>query len=314
MLCSCFPFRHIHRIGLGQGNGGRQYGDGVRRYTNGITALFASQKNGTAEAVPFCAELLKSMMLVRALVAHAEVELLHALDLVADVLELADRAVRGQTLHDMGQGVGDGIRLLCIVEHCGEIKRGIGNENDLDIQDVGVFFVRLDIAIADLLEVYAALECLLGNADLLAVALRRHTHHVALGVDVILAKFDILECAVDLLVLALKNADAQQNDTRKGDVLLDGLEVGAVKQDLIFVDELRARGGADVVCRAETESAELIRGVRLQNELRRAEVRPCLAGLVAPNLGSCGTENFIRAFYKRIVKFHAVSPLTLLFL
>lgn len=36
MICSCFPFRHIHRIGLGEGNGGRQYGDRVR----GRKALF----------------------------------------------------------------------------------------------------------------------------------------------------------------------------------------------------------------------------------------------------------------------------------
>ena len=44
MICSCFHFRHIHRIGLGQGNGGRQYCDCVRRYTNGITALLALRK------------------------------------------------------------------------------------------------------------------------------------------------------------------------------------------------------------------------------------------------------------------------------
>ena len=41
------------------------------------------------------------MMLVRAFVADAEVQLLHALNLVADVLELADVAVGGETVHGL---------------------------------------------------------------------------------------------------------------------------------------------------------------------------------------------------------------------
>ena len=71
-----------------------------------------------------------------------------------------------------------------------------------------------------MLEVYAALDRLFGNAHLLAVAFRRHAHHVAFGIDVILAELDVLERTVDLLVLAVENADTQKNDARKWNILL----------------------------------------------------------------------------------------------
>ena len=169
------------------------------------------------------------MVLVRTLVSDAEVELLHALDLVADILELAYGAIGGKTLHDVSKSAGDGVGLLCIFMQRLEIDAGIGDENDGDIQNVGILFVRLDVAVADRLEIDASFDGLFGNADLLAVALGRHTHHVALGVNMIFAEFDILQRTVDLLVLALENADAEKNDACEGYVLPDLLEIGAVK-------------------------------------------------------------------------------------
>ena len=47
------------------------------------------------------------ILCVCAFVADTEVKLLHAFDFVADILELAYGAVGGQTLHDVGQRVGD---------------------------------------------------------------------------------------------------------------------------------------------------------------------------------------------------------------
>ncbi len=101
----------------------------------------------------------------------------------------------------------------------------------------------------------------------------------------VLAELNVFKRTVDFLILTLENADTQQNYAREGNVLLDGLEVGAVEQDLITVYEIGARGCADVVCRAQSESAELIGRVRLEHQLCRAEIGPCLACLVRPNLG-----------------------------
>ncbi len=53
--------------------------------------------------------------------------------------------------------VGDCIGFLGVFKHCLEVERGIGDENDLYIEHVGVLFVCLDVAVADLLEVNAAL-------------------------------------------------------------------------------------------------------------------------------------------------------------
>ena len=58
------------------------------------------------------------MMVVSSLVADTEVQFLHTLDLITDVLELADAAVCWQTLHDMGEGIGDCIGLFGVFEHC----------------------------------------------------------------------------------------------------------------------------------------------------------------------------------------------------
>lgn len=51
-------------------------------------------------------------MMVCALGADTEMQLLHTLDFLAHILERAHGAVRGQTLKNMGQGTGDVICLL----------------------------------------------------------------------------------------------------------------------------------------------------------------------------------------------------------
>ena len=101
------------------------------------------------------------MVIVRALVANAEVKLLHALNLVTDVLELAHGTVSGKTLHDMGEGAGDSVSLLGVLKHCFVVKAGIGDEDNGDIQDVCILLVRLDVAIADRLKIDASLDSLL---------------------------------------------------------------------------------------------------------------------------------------------------------
>lgn len=98
------------------------------------------------------------MVLVCALVSDAEMQLLHALDLVADILELTYGTVGGKTFHNMSESAGYGVGLLCIFLQRLEINAGIGDENDGDVQDVGILLVRFDIAVADRLEIDASFD------------------------------------------------------------------------------------------------------------------------------------------------------------
>ena len=175
------------------------------------------------------------MMLIRTLIADTEVKLLHAFDFVADILELADGAVSGQTIHDVGEGVGDSIDLLGVFEHGLEVHGGVGDKNYSDIKNIDILLVRLNVAIADSLKADALLDGLFADTNLFTVTLGGHSDHVALGIDVVLAELNILERTVNFLVLALKCADTQEHDPCKRGVLLDSLEVGAVEQNLILV-------------------------------------------------------------------------------
>lgn len=159
-------------------------------------------------------------MVVCAFVAYAEVKLLHAFNLIADVLELTYGAVSGKTFHDVGEGVGDIISLFGILKKLLKVDRGVGDKDDGYIKDVDILLVLLDVTVADCLKVDSALDCLLGNTDLLTVTLGRHANHVAFGIDMVLAELNILESTVYLLVIALNCTDADENDSCKGSVLL----------------------------------------------------------------------------------------------
>ena len=255
------------------------------------------------------------MMLVRAFVADAEVQLLHALDLVADVLELADVAVGGETLHDVAEGAGDGVRLLCVLVQLLVINGRIGHEDNGRIDDVAILLVLGDVALTDGAEVYTLLDRSLADTDLLTVAFGGHTNNVTFGIDMILAELNVLECTVDLVVVAFDIADTEQNDTGKSCVLLDLLEVGTVENDLILINKVGACGDAVVVGGAETESAKLIRSLTLKDKLGGAYVGPRFRDVISPAFGLALAlrELLKRRFNKRIVNFHDVSPLTQLY-
>ena len=207
-------------------------------------------------------------MVVCAFVAYAEVKLLHAFNLVADVLELTYRAVSGKTFHDVGEGICDIISLFGIAKKLIIVDGRIGDEDNGYIEDVDILFVFLDVTVADCFKVDSTLDCLLGNTNLLTMALGRHTYHVAFRIDMVFAELNVLESTVDLLVIALNCADADENDSCKRSVLLDFLEVGSDKHDLILAYQICTCGGADVVRGAKTECAELISSVALKNKLR----------------------------------------------
>ena len=78
--------------------------------------------------------------------ADAEVQLLHALDLVADVLEGADRTVGREAFEDGGQGVGDVGGLFGRGLHARVIEAGGGDEDDGRVQDVDVLLIGPDVA------------------------------------------------------------------------------------------------------------------------------------------------------------------------
>ena len=177
-------------------------------------------------------------MVVSSLVADTEVQFLHTLDLITDVLELADAAVGWQTLHDMGEGIGDCIGLFGVFEHCLIIEARVGDEDNGDIQNIDILLVGFNVTITDSLEAYAFLESFLTDTNLLTVAFGGHSDHVALGLYMILAEFDILECAVDFFILTFECADSQEHDSGKRRILLDFLEVRTVEQYPVLVNKL----------------------------------------------------------------------------
>ena len=221
-------------------------------------------------------------VLVGALCADAEVQLLHALDLVADPLERADRAVGGQTFEDVGESAGDVAGLLGVGLHGGVIKAGRRDEDHRRVQDVLILLVGLDVAVADLAEADALADGLAAEAHLFAIRLRRHADHVALEVDVILGKLDILERAIDLFVVTVEHADTQQHDARKVTVAVDVLQIRAVEQDLVLAHQLGRRREEHIVCRALAGSAELVRRVLLEDELAVCKLLADVVRLILP--------------------------------
>ena len=123
----------------------------------------------------------------------------------------------------------------------------------------------------------------------------------------VLGKLDILERAVDLLVVALEHADAQQHDAGEVAVAADLLQVRAVEQDLILVHKL-ARGGEEhVIRRAFSGGAELESRVLLQYQLAVADVLPFLAGAVGPDLRFAVFKQLPCFPEKRVEQFHRLD-------
>ena len=213
-------------------------------------------------------------------------ELFQAFHLVADGLEAAGRAVEvlGQTLEDLVHGLGDLAGLLGALGQSLVIHGGIGDEDQLDGGDVGVGVVLLDVVRADALEADALLDGLLADANLLAVALGRDAHHVALGEDVILHELHVLDGVEGLLLVLGDLLDAEEGDAGEGGVGLEILEVGAVEEDLVAGDEGLVVRDAGEVDGALAAAAELEGGVLHEDELARAEILPRVALVVGPLL------------------------------
>ena len=154
------------------------------------------------------------------------------------------------------------------------------------IEDVFVLLVGLDVAVAHLAEADALARGLFADAHLLAVGFGRHADHVALEIDVVLGKLDILERAVDLFVVAVQHAHAQQHDAGEVAVAVDVLQIGAVEQHLILRDQLGAGGVEHIVGRALAGGAELKRRVLLQDELAVVKLLPAVGRLILPYGGA----------------------------
>lgn len=92
-------------------------------------------------------------MLFGTFCADTEVEFLHALDFIANALERAYRAVGGDALKDVGEGIGDFGGLFCELAQFIIVDGGVGEEDNGCVEDVGILLVLLDIAGAESLEV-----------------------------------------------------------------------------------------------------------------------------------------------------------------
>ena len=176
------------------------------------------------------------MVVIRALFTHAEVKLLHAFYFVADILECTDGAVRRQAFENMGKSTRDVSGFLCQSLELAIVDRGIGHEDDGRADDIGVLLILGDVVHTDGLEAYAMAQRILADTDLLAVALRGHTNHVAFGVHMVLGELNVLKSAVDRLIVLIQHADAQQDNAGKIAVALQLAEILAAENDLILID------------------------------------------------------------------------------
>ena len=72
------------------------------------------------------------------LVANAKVQLLHALHLIAHVLQCTDGAVSGQTLKNMSKCAGDLGGFLCQLLHLLILTAGCRDKDDGGRENIGV--------------------------------------------------------------------------------------------------------------------------------------------------------------------------------
>ena len=121
----------------------------------------------------------------------------------------------------------------------GVVRGGIGEEEHGGAEDIGVLLVGPDVVHTEGLEADAAAHGVTADANLLAIALRRDAHHVALGIDMVLGKLNVPQRAVDGFVVVLQHADAQDDDAGKVAVALDLVQIPAAEDDLIPAAELR---------------------------------------------------------------------------
>ena len=79
----------------------------------------------------------------------------------------------------------------------------------------------------------------LRDPDLLPVVLGRDAHHVPFRIHMILGELDVLQDPVDLLVVVVQDAHAQQDDPGKVTVPFDLPQVRAVEKNLVLAHKVR---------------------------------------------------------------------------
>ena len=236
--------------------------------------------------------------------AFFKVQLLHSLDFVADRLERAHGAVRGQAVHDVVEGQGDCVHLL---GRGGEVlAQGLvpGDEDDAHMVDELVLLILLDKAVPDIPEAYASLERLLADAHLLAPVFGRDAHHVALREHMVLHELHIPYSSEGLLVVAAYRVDVQQDYARKGRVGAYLAEVRPDEQNLVLGNKGSVGGDAGAVGGGQVAAAELKRRVAREHELVLAVVGPGAAGFVWPRLGGQGAYALGYLAYRAVVELH----------
>ena len=238
----------------------------------------------------------------------AEMELLHALHLVADGFQVAGAAVGGHTLQDLAETHGDVVDVLALLHQLGVIRVGCGDEDHLHRQDIGVLLVLADEIVADPFEADALLEGLAADAYLLTVALGAGADHVALGEDAVLDEVHVLDGPEGLLrvfhVVALDIAHPQQRDAGVGSGGLQLAQVRAVDHDLVLGHQLRRGGHAGEIHGGLVVAAQLVGGVPQHHQLEFAGILPCAPRCVVIAPGRGGADVLLHSPDNGVKQFH----------
>ena len=225
--------------------------------------------------------------------SSAEVQLFHSFYFVTDIFQGADRAVGRQTFQDVGEGRGDAVSQLCVLDEFVEVNGRIRDEDDLHVQYVGIFFIFFDVICADGFEINFFLNSLLGNADLLTMRFRRHADHISFREYVVFAELDVFQSAVNDFIVVIQNTNADDGDTAKGNVVfcLNLRHIRSNEDDLIFVLHLRRRRGAQEANGTRAGGTHFIGGVRLKDQFTGTGVVPCVFLSIIPS-GFFGFFNY----------------------
>lgn len=216
--------------------------------------------------------------------ALLEVQLLHALDLVAHLFEGTDRAVRSQPVHDVIE------RERYLVHLLGRIRKLLaqlpvtGHEDHADVVYELVFLVLLDEAVAYRAETDAALYRLLRYAHLFPLILRRYAHHIAFRINMVFHKLHVPYRPERLLIVAADVVHMQQHQSRKGSIRTDGAQIGADQYYLVLRHKAGVRRDAGAVRGRIAAAAQLEGRVPRQHQLVLAQILPRAPGLVCPAL------------------------------
>ena len=176
----------------------------------------------------------------------AKVQFAHTFHFVANRLEIAGTAIGGHALKDLGQGHRNVIDVLRALGKSRKVSVGGGDEQQLDIENIGILLVLTNKGVADFFKADPITNGFLTDANLFAVTFRGGADHITLGENMIFDKIHVLngtECLFGIiLIVAFNIAYAQERYAGIGGIGLQLVLIRTVNQNLILIHQLGAGG------------------------------------------------------------------------